>query len=86
MEKEIDNLKLEVEVLKQRVKTLEGDLHRRRIIKIVKSVAVLIIIGVVTFYGYQLYGSLMEKYQKLQSQYDNAMQIVSKAEKWGIKF
>lgn len=87
MEKEIDDLKLEIEVLKKRVKTLEGDLHKRRIIKIVKSVAILILIAVVGFYGYQMYGTLMEKYQTLQSQYDKAMQIVSKAEKWaGIKF
>lgn len=81
MEKEIDDLKLEIEVLKKRVKTLEGDLHKRRIIKIVKSVAFLILIAAVGFYGYQMYGTLMEKYQTLQSQYDKAMQIVSKAEK-----
>ena len=55
MEKEIDNLKLEIQVLKERVAYLEAKERTRNIIKIIKIVFVVILLIVIGIYGYKLY-------------------------------
>jgi len=54
MEKQIETLELEIKVLKERVKELEGIENRRKTLSIIKtfiSLSIIIIIGL-TIYGF----------------------------------
>ena len=74
MEEEIRQLKLEIEVLKKRVHTLEQIENRRKIIRIIKIVIYIIIIMAIVFWGIKLYNQIVDYYNNVNSMISNPLQ------------
>ena len=73
MNSEVENLKLEIEVLKKRVAHLEGIENRRKIIAIIKVLIVIIMIGIIAYFALKLYGKYTEMYGQLEEFYKNPL-------------
>lgn len=74
MEEEIKNLKLEVQVLKQRISNLETKERNRQIVKIVKAIIVIAILITIFIYGYKWYQEISNYYNEIKSALDNPLQ------------
>ncbi len=62
MNSEIEDLKLEIKVLKERINILEGIERRRKIFKYIKIVAIIIIVGIIAWYLYSFYQKIIDIY------------------------
>ena len=65
MEEEIKKLKLEIEVLKERISSLEIIEQGRKIKSIIKFIVTLVIIIIISLVLYNLYQKLIEFYNSL---------------------
>ena len=65
MEEEIKKLKLEIEVLKERISSLERIEQGRKIKSIIKFIVTLVIIIIISLVLYNLYQKLIEFYNSL---------------------
>ncbi len=74
MEEEIKNLKLEVQVLKQRISNLEAKEKNRQIIKIVKTIIIIAILITILIYGYKWYQEMSNYYNEIKNALDNPLQ------------
>ncbi len=66
MEEEIKNLKLEINVLKKRIASLEAIRRRENIIKIIKSILIIAALITIAIYVYNWYTQIMGVYNQTQ--------------------
>ena len=67
MNTEIEDLKLEIKVLKERINILEGIERRRKIFKFLKIAIIVILVGIAAWYLYSFYQKIIEIYDKFPS-------------------
>ena len=60
MNNEIEELKLEIQVLKKRIEILEGIENRRKIFKIIKFLIYIIVIILVILFAYNFYNKIID--------------------------
>ncbi|MBR3660586.1 MAG: hypothetical protein IKN63_01615 [Bacilli bacterium] len=77
MEEEVKKLKLEIEVLKKRIATLEGIERRRKIFAIIKIVLIITIFVALALVGYQFYQKMMNYYNQLNNIVTNPFDMFS---------
>lgn len=75
MDDEIKNLKLEIEVLKKRVASLEAIENRRKIFKIIKIIIIIILVIIIGIVGYNFYKYLINYYEQLNNMINNPLDI-----------
>lgn len=73
MNEEINSLKLEIEVLKKRVASLEAIERNRKIIKIIKGLIFLCILVMVVIFAYKWYKEIMDFYNKVNNFMNNPL-------------
>ena len=73
MEEEIKDLKLEIEVLKQRISDLESKERTRTIFKVIKYIIIVVIIVLLIIYGYKFYTDFMKYYNEIKGVMDNPL-------------
>ena len=71
MNEEINNLKLEIEVLKKRVASLESIERRRKISKIIKIAIYVVILIAVAMAGYKFYQQMSDYYNNINNMLTN---------------
>ena len=76
MENEIKNLKLEIDVLKKRISTLERIENRRKIIKIIKISIILIILGIIIYFGYKWYNEMINYFNQIKDFMNNPLKSI----------
>lgn len=73
MNDDIKNLKLEIEVLKRRIASLEAIERRRNIVKIIKVVIIIIIVIVIFIFAYKWYNEIMDFYNQVKNFMNNPL-------------
>ena len=76
MENEIENLKLEIKVLQKRIESLERQRARERIIKIIKLVIFVFIIGSIVITGYHYYQEIKSYYDQISNMVTNPFNVL----------
>ena len=75
MNEEINNLKLEIEILKKRITELELIERRRQIVKIIKAVLITLIIIVIVIFAYKWYKEINDLYSEVSNFLNNPLKI-----------
>ena len=70
MNNEVNELKLEIEVLKKRIEVLEGIENRRKVMKLIKAIIYVLLISAVLFAVYKFY-------QKINNYYNDINNLVT---------
>ena len=77
MEDKIEDLELEIKVLKERISHLESKERSRTIFKIIKYAIIIIILTILIIYGYKYYTDFIKYYNEIKGIINNPLKIIN---------